>query len=63
MEGPHDDQTPGAGEPDPSADTEMFQAFVERGEDPPSVSNTRFRLLTLAAGLAVFVLLVWLLLR
>lgn len=60
------DEPPDEGPDDPSADTGAFRAFanrdepVERGGAPVGVP---FRLLTLLGGLAVFVLIVWLLLR
>lgn len=55
-------------EPDPIADTTMFQAFVARPElqdpaDPQRAVGAPFRLATLVIGLAVFAGLVWLLLR
>lgn len=49
---------------DPTADTGRFQAFVEGGEgeeDPPAPVGAPFRLITLAAGLLVLVVLVLLL--
>jgi hypothetical protein len=55
-------------EPDPIADTTMFQAFVSRPEladptDPQRAVGAPFRLATLLVGLGVFAGLVWLLLR
>ncbi len=49
---------------DEGADTAMFRAFAERGEEsrPPMV-GAPFRILTLLAGLAVFAVIVVLLLR
>ncbi|GEM_PF-4701726 len=51
---------------DPGADTAMFQAFVDDVEGPAQrgrASGAVFRLATLAAGLVLFVAIVWLLLR
>jgi hypothetical protein len=58
-------QPPEGPDPDDSANTEMFQAFVARGEeaDRPKAVGAPFRILTLLAGLVVFALLVYLLLR
>ncbi len=50
---------------DPGADTAMFQAFVDDAQGPAErgrASGVAFRLATLAAGLVVFVAIVWLLL-
>lgn len=52
---------------DPSADTTMFQAFVQRAEEPDAqrgkAVGAPFRVLTLVIGLAIFAGLVWLLLE
>lgn len=56
----HDDEL------DPAADTSMFQAFVQRGDQEQPVQRGKavgapFRILTLLGGLVVFALIVWLL--
>lgn len=62
-----DDLPPGADPTRPavddSADTSRFRAFAERREEPPPKAvGVPFRLLTLAAGLLAFALVVvWLL--
>jgi hypothetical protein len=51
-------------DPDPSADTERFEAFVRGGDrepEPRAATNT-FRVLTLVGGLVVLAFLAWLLL-
>jgi hypothetical protein len=56
-------ERPDGTEPD-DANTEMFRAFVDRGEpERPKAVGAPFRIVTLLAGLAVFALLVFLLLR
>lgn len=55
-----DDQDPGG------ADTQMFRAFVERGDadaERPRAVGAPFRIVTLLIGLVVFAVLVWLLLQ
>jgi hypothetical protein len=57
-------ERPDGPDPDDSANTEMFRAFVDRGEpERPKAVGAPFRILTLLAGIAVFALLVFLLLR
>lgn len=49
-------------ESDPSADTQMFRAFIERDETPPPKAvGAPFRIITLLMGLALFAGLIWLL--
>lgn len=48
------------GPDDDSADTEMFQRFVESGDPEPSAGSNAFRLITLGIGLLVLAALVWL---
>jgi hypothetical protein len=62
--------TPGDPPEDVGGDTEMFRAFVEseHGATPPGRADQRavgvpFRLLTLAAAVLGFLVIVWLLLR
>lgn len=52
-------------EDDDAADTQAWQAFLEGSSEPerPKAVGAPFRILTLLAGLAVFVLVVLLLLR
>ncbi len=62
------DPRPEPGRPDPGeevgANTEMWQAFAaQREPERPKAVGAPFRLLTLAAGLVAFVLIVWLLMR
>lgn len=61
----HPPDEPGQEPPEDGANTEMFRAFVDGGEaaDPPRAVGAPFRILTLLAGLAVFAVLVFLLLR
>ena len=50
------------GEPDGSADTQMFRKFVERDDEPPPKAvGVPFRVITLLIGLAVFAGLMYLL--
>ena len=61
------DPRPEPGRPAPEdvgANTEMWQAFAAQPEpERRKAVGAPFRLLTLLAGLVVFVLIVWLLLR
>lgn len=51
-------------EPEDSADTQMFRAFVERNDvERPKAVGAPFRIITLLLGLAVFAGLVFLLLQ
>jgi hypothetical protein len=51
-------------EDDDSANTEMFQAFVDRPDEQRGRAvGAPFRLLTLLVGLVVFAGIVWLLLQ
>lgn len=61
----HTPGEPGHEPADDSADTGMFRAFVDRddGAKRPRAVGAPFRVLTLLAGLAVFAVIVFLLLR
>ena len=49
------------GEPDGSADTQMFRKFVEQNDEPrPKAVGAPFRVITLLIGLAVFAGLMYL---
>lgn len=51
-------------EPEDSADTQMFRAFVERKDvERPKAVGAPFRIVTLLVGLVVFAGLVYLLLQ
>ena len=55
---------PPPSEPDDSADTQMFRAFVDRPEmERPKAVGAPFRIITLLVGLLIFAGLVFLLLR
>ncbi len=50
-------------EDEPAASTQMFRAFVERGEPEPPPNRTVLRVSFLLAALAVVAVGVWLLVR
>ena len=62
---PDDGRTPvrPAGEPDPAADTAAFQRFQDAADEGDGARSRAFRILTLLAGLAAFVVVVLLLLQ
>ncbi len=61
----HTPDDPGRDPADDGANTEMFRAFVDRDDatDRPRAVGVPFRVVTLLAGLAVFAVLVFWLLR